>query len=212
VLGADDGIVSVGSIVLGVASASGTHNHVLLSGVAGLVAGAMSMAAGEFVSVSSQSDIQKAELARAAEELRDQPCDELDQLAEIYVGRGVEPALARQVAEQMSRNDALEAHARDELGLSDTVAARPIQAAFASAISFTIGGAAPLLVVLLASRAIMISLVVAISLLCLALLGAIAAWTGGANVPRAVLRVGFWGALAMGITAGVGSLFGALAL
>jgi VIT1/CCC1 family predicted Fe2+/Mn2+ transporter len=210
VLGADDGIVSVASIVLGVASAGGTHNHVLLSGVAGLVAGAMSMAAGEYVSVSSQADVERAELARAAAELRAEPQLELSELADIYVGRGVEPALALKVASQMTRYDALAAHARDELGLSEAMTARPIQAAFASAISFTLGGAAPLLVVLLAAAAALIPLVIAASLLYLGLLGAVGARTGGAAVGRAVWRVAFWGALAMGVTAMVGSLFGGL--
>jgi VIT1/CCC1 family predicted Fe2+/Mn2+ transporter len=210
VLGANDGIVSIASLIVGVASASGTYNHVLLSGVAGLVAGAMSMAAGEFVSVSSQADTEKAELAREREQLRVHPRLELDELAAIYVGRGVEPALAREVAAQMTKSDALAAHARDELGLSDVMAARPAQAALASAISFTSGGAAPLLVVLLARASILIPLVCAVSLLCLALLGAVGARAGGAGVANAVLRVAFWGSLAMAVTAGVGSLFSGL--
>lgn len=198
----------IASLIVGVASASGTHNHVLLSGVAGLVAGAMSMAAGEFVSVSSQADTEKAELAREAEELSANPCFELDQLAAIYVGRGAEPKLAREVASQMTSHDALGAHARDELGLSDVMAARPVQAAFAPAISFTIGGAAPLLVAMLAPASALIGLVCALSLLFLASLGAVGARAGGAGVAKAVWRVAFWGALAMAITAGVGSLFG----
>ena len=210
VLGANDGIVSVASIIVGVASASGSYNHVLLSGVAGLVAGAMSMAAGEFVSVSSQADTEKAVLARERQELKADPGLELDELASIYVGRGVEPALARQVAAQMTKRDALGAHARDELGLSEVMAARPAQAALASAISFTSGGAAPLLVVLLVPASALIPSVCAVSLLCLALLGAIGARAGGAGVAKAVWRVAFWGALAMGVTAGVGSLFGGL--
>ncbi|MEA3013807.1 MAG: vacuolar iron transporter family protein [Sphingomonadales bacterium] len=197
--------------MVGVASASGTYNHVLLSGVAGLVAGAMSMAAGEFVSVSSQADTEKAELGREREELRVNPGFELDELAGIYVERGVEPELAREVASQMTKSDALAAHARDELGLSEVMAARPAQAALASAISFTSGGAAPLLVVLLARASALIPLVCAVSLLCLALLGAIGARAGGAGVGKAVWRVAFWGSLAMGVTAGVGSLFGGLA-
>jgi VIT1/CCC1 family predicted Fe2+/Mn2+ transporter len=210
VLGANDGIVSVASLIVGVASASGTYNHVLLSGVAGLVAGAMSMAAGEFVSVSSQADTEKAELARETEELRANPGFELDELVAIYVERGVEPALAREVASQITTRDALGAHARDELGLSEVMAARPVQAAFASAISFTCGGAAPLLMVLLAPASALVPLVCAVSLLCLALLGAIGARAGGAAVAKAVWRVAFWGALAMGVTAEVGSLFGGL--
>jgi vacuolar iron transporter family protein len=210
VLGANDGIVSIASLIVGVASASGTYNHILLSGVAGLVAGAMSMAAGEFVSVSSQADTENAERAREAEELRTEPAFELDELAAIYVGRGVEPALARQVAAQMTKNDALGAHARDELGLSDVMAAQPAQAAFASAISFTCGGAPPLFAVLLAPAGALIALVCAVSLLCLALLGAIGARAGGAGVAKAVWRVSFWGAIAMAVTAGIGSLFGGL--
>jgi VIT1/CCC1 family predicted Fe2+/Mn2+ transporter len=210
VLGANDGIVSVASIIVGVASAAGNYNHALLSGVAGLVAGAMSMAAGELVSVSSQADTEKAELARAAAELEAEPCLELEELADIYVERGVEPALAREVAAQMTAHDALGAHARDELGLSEVMAARPVQAAFASAISFTLGGAAPLLALLAAPAAMLVPLVIAASLLCLALLGAVGARAGGAPMGKAVWRVSFWGALAMGITAAVGSLFGAL--
>jgi VIT1/CCC1 family predicted Fe2+/Mn2+ transporter len=210
VLGANDGIVSVASIIAGVASAAGNYNHALLSGVAGLVAGAMSMAAGELVSVSSQADTEKAELARAAAELKAEPCLELDELAGIYVARGVEPALARQVAAQMTAHDALGAHARDELGLSEVMAARPVQAAFASAISFTLGGAAPLLALLAAPAAMLVPVVIGTSLLCLALLGAIGARAGGAHMGKAVWRVSFWGALAMGITAAVGSLFSTL--
>jgi VIT1/CCC1 family predicted Fe2+/Mn2+ transporter len=210
ILGANDGIVSIASLIVGVAAATGTYNHVLLSGVAGLVAGAMSMAAGEFVSVSSQADIEKAELAREMEELEADPGFELSELADIYVGRGVEPALAREIAAEMTARDALGAHARDELGLSQVLAARPAQAALASAISFTLGGAAPLLVVLLAPASALVPLVFAASLLFLALLGAIGARAGGAGVAKAVWRVGFWGAVAMAVTAAVGSLFGAL--
>ena len=210
VLGANDGIVSVASLIVGVASASGTYNHVLLSGVAGLVAGAMSMAAGEFVSVSSQADTENAELARETEKLRADPSCELDELAAIYIGRGVEPALAREVSLQMTRRDALGAHARDELGLSEVMAARPAQAAFASAISFTIGGVAPLLAVLLTPESALIPSVCAASILYLALLGAIGARAGGAGMAKAVCRVTFWGALAMAVTAGIGSLFGGL--
>jgi VIT1/CCC1 family predicted Fe2+/Mn2+ transporter len=210
VLGANDGLVSVASIVVGVAAGSGSQNHVLLSGVAGLVAGGMSMAAGEFVSVSSQADAEKAELAREAEDLRIRPDFELDQLADIYVARGVEPALAREVAAQMTRQDALGAHARDELGLSEALAARPLQAAFASALSFTMGGAVPLLAALVPDAGLMAASVTLATLLCLALLGAIGARLGGARAGKAVWRVTFWGALAMAGTAGAGSLFGAL--
>lgn len=211
VLGANDGIVSIASLIVGVASASGTYNHVLLSGVAGLVAGAMSMAAGEFVSVSSQSDIEKAELIREMEKLRADPEFELRELTDIYVERGVEPKLAREIALQMTRRDALGAHARDELGLSEIMIARPIQAAIASAVSFTIGGAAPLLVVLLMPLSALIASVCAASLLFLALLGAVGALAGGARVARAVWRVALWGAFAMGATAAIGSLFAGLA-
>lgn len=209
-LGANDGIVSIAALLVGVASASGTYNHVLLSGVAGLVAGAMSMAAGEFVSVSSQADTEKAELARETEELRVDPAYELDELAAIYVERGVDPELAWKVALQMTASDALGAHARDELGLSEVMAARPTQAAMASAISFTLGGAAPLIAVLAAPANALIPLVCAVSLSCLALLGAVGAQAGGASVGKAVWRVSFWGALAMGVTAGIGSLLGGL--
>ncbi|MDB5691104.1 MAG: rane protein [Alphaproteobacteria bacterium] len=210
VLGANDGLVSVASIVVGVAAGAGSQNHVLLSGVAGLVAGGLSMAAGEFVSVSSQADTERAELAREAEDLRIRPDFELNQLADIYVARGVERALALQVAAQMTRRDALGAHARDELGLSEALAARPLQAAFASALSFTMGGAVPLLAALVPDKVGMIASVTAATLLCLALLGAIGARLGGAKTGRAVWRVTFWGALAMAGTAGAGSLFGVL--
>jgi VIT1/CCC1 family predicted Fe2+/Mn2+ transporter len=210
VLGANDGLVSVASIVVGVAAGSGSQNHVLLSGIAGLVAGGMSMAAGEFVSVSSQADAEKAELAREAEDLRTRPDFELDQLAGIFVGRGVEPALAREVAAQMTRRDALGAHARDELGLSEALAARPLQAAFASALSFLTGGAVPLLAAWITDAGLMAASVIGATLLCLALLGAIGARLGGAKAGKAVWRVTFWGALAMAGTAGAGSLFGAL--
>ena len=210
VLGANDGLVSVASIVVGVAAGSGSQNHVLLSGVAGLVAGGLSMAAGEFVSVSSQADAEKAELIREAEELRVRPEFELEQLAGIYVSRGVEPALAREVAAQMTRHDALAAHARDELGLSEALAARPLQAALASALSFTLGGAVPLITALIPDSRLMTLSVFAATLLCLALLGAIGAWVGGATAGKAVWRVTFWGALAMAGTAGAGTLFGAL--
>jgi VIT1/CCC1 family predicted Fe2+/Mn2+ transporter len=210
VLGANDGLVSVASIVVGVAAGSGAQNHVLLSGVAGLVGGGLSMAAGEFVSVSSQADAEHAELAREADQLRIRPEFELEQLAGIYVARGVEPALAREVAVQMTRQDALGAHARDELGLSEALAARPLQAAGASALSFTTGGAVPVLAALIPDPHLMAAAVIGATLLCLALVGAIGAWVGGAKAGKALWRVTFWGALAMAGTAGAGTLFGAL--
>ena len=211
VLGANDGLVSVASILVGVAAATASTSHVLLSGVAGLAAGAMSMAAGEFVSVSSQADIEKAELARIAGQLRTEPDLELHLLATIYVERGVAPALALEVAAQMTRHDALRAHARDELGLSRVLSARPLQAACASALSFTLGGAAPMAVALISGAPGLIARIVAATLLCLALLGAIGARLGGAPMAQGVWRVAFWGGLAMAGTAAVGGLFGAVA-
>lgn len=209
VLGANDGIVSTASLVVGVAASHATHGEVLVAGVAGLVAGAMSMAAGEYVSVSSQSDTERADLALERRELASDGEGEHRELAAIYVGRGLEPELARQVAEQLMTHDALGAHARDELGISETVTARPIQAAFASAGSFAVGAAMPLLATLLTAGSTLIPVVSAASLVFLALLGALAARTGGAPLARGALRVTFWGALAMAITAGVGALFGA---
>ena len=209
VLGANDGIVSTASLVVGVAAASAAPANVLLTGVAGLVAGAMSMAAGEYVSVHSQADTEKADLARERIELRDNPAAEQRELAAIYVGRGLAPALAAQVAEQLMASDAIGAHARDELGISTTLSARPVQAALASAVSFAVGAALPLSVVWLAPGGNLIAWVSAMSLCFLALLGVLAARAGGAGMLASAARVTFWGALAMAITAGVGSLFGA---
>ncbi|HEX2781643.1 MAG TPA: VIT family protein [Gemmatimonadaceae bacterium] len=208
VLGANDGIVSTASLIVGVAAAEATRSGVLVAGVAGLVAGAMSMAAGEYVSVSSQSDTENADLTRERRELADTPELELDELTEIYVRRGLDPALARQVARQLTAHDALGAHARDELGISETLAARPVQAALASAASFAVGAALPLAVTALAPLARIIVLVSAASLVFLALLGAVAARTGGAGVLRSTVRVTFWGALAMALTALIGRMFG----
>ena len=210
VLGANDGIVSTASLVLGVAAAGADTRTVLMTGVAGLVAGAMSMAAGEYVSVHSQADTEQADLARERAELeKDRPAEQLE-LAAIYVTRGLAPALATQVAEQLMAHDAIGAHARDELGISTTLSARPVQAALASAASFAVGAALPLAVVWLAPGPGLIAWVSAMSLAFLVLLGVVAPRTGGANVAASAARVTFWGALAMAITAGVGSLFGAV--
>jgi VIT1/CCC1 family predicted Fe2+/Mn2+ transporter len=209
VLGANDGIVSTASLITGVAAASSSHGEILLAGVAGLVAGAMSMAAGEYVSVSSQSDSERADLARERRELIEDPEFELQELTNIYVARGVEPALAREVAVQMSAKDALAAHARDELGISPWLRARPIQAAAASAASFATGGALPLAVATAAPVASLPWAAPLTSLLGLALLGLWSARIAGAKPLRPVARVVFWGAVAMAITAGVGSLVGA---
>ena len=208
VLGANDGIVSTASLIVGVAAAAGARGDVLVAGGAGLVAGAMSMAAGEYVSVSSQSDTEQADLVRERRELREQPDVELEELAEIYVQRGLDPVLARQVARQLTDRDALAAHARDELGMSDTTAARPVQAALASAASFTVGAAMPLLMVVVAPFGVVIPAVAIASLVFLVVLGAVGARAGGASLPRATARVTFWGALAMALTAGIGVLFG----
>lgn len=208
VLGANDGIVSTASLIVGVASAAATPKEALIAGVAGLVAGAMSMAAGEFVSVSSQSDTEKADLAREQKEQTDNPGPERQELAEIYVKRGVAPGLARQVAEQLMAKDALAAHARDELGISEIMTARPIQAALTSAASFAVGAAMPLLMVFLSPESLLVTIVSAASLGFLALLGAIGARVGGANMFKATVRVTFWGALAMALTAGIGALVG----
>jgi VIT1/CCC1 family predicted Fe2+/Mn2+ transporter len=207
-LGANDGILSTASLVLGVAAAHGTHSSVLIAGVAGLVAGAMSMAAGEYVSVHSQADTEKADLQLERAELKTDNVGEHKELAAIYVARGLAPALAKQVAQQLMAHDALGAHARDELGISPSFKARPIQAALASAGSFAIGALMPLLVAALTPAVALIPLVAGTSLLFLALLGALAAHTGGAGVMVGAIRVTFWGALAMAITAGVGALFG----
>lgn len=208
VLGANDGIISTASLVVGVAAASTNPSEVLVAGVAGLVAGAMSMAAGEYVSVSSQADTENADLARERRELADQPETELHELTEIYVARGVEPELARQVAEQMTAKDAFAAHSRDELGLSDHVVARPIQAALTSAFTFTVGAAVPLAIALLAPKTSTAIVVSAGSLFCLAGLGAIGARIGGAAIVIPTIRVTFWGAFAMAATAAIGALIG----
>jgi vacuolar iron transporter family protein len=208
VLGANDGIVSTASLIVGVAAAAATQNDVLIAGVAGLVAGAMSMAAGEYVSVSSQSDTEKADLARERKELRENVEFEQEELAEIYVKRGVDQALARQVARQLMAKDALSAHARDELGISEITTARPVQAALTSAATFAVGAAMPLLMVVVSSANALVPAVSVASLGFLALLGAVGARAGGANVLRATARVTFWGALAMALTAGIGKLFG----
>jgi VIT1/CCC1 family predicted Fe2+/Mn2+ transporter len=210
VLGANDGIVSTASLVVGVAAASTSRSDVLVAGVAGLVAGAMSMAAGEYVSVSSQADTEQADLTRERTELATMPESELNELTGIYVERGLDLALARQVAEQLMAKDALAAHTRDELGISEITTARPVQAALASAATFAVGAALPLLVVLLAPDAGLIYTVSITSLVFLALLGILAARAGGAPVLKAALRVTFWGALAMALTAAVGALFGAV--
>jgi VIT1/CCC1 family predicted Fe2+/Mn2+ transporter len=207
VLGANDGIVSTASLVLGVAAAETSHAAVMVAGIAGLVAGAMSMAAGEYVSVHSQADSEQAALDQESAELAADVVGEQRELTAIYVGRGVAAPLARQVAEQLMAHDALGAHARDELGISETLKARPVQAALASAASFAAGAAMPLLAAALSSGASLILIVSATSLLFLAILGALAARAGGARVVPGTLRVAFWGALAMGVTAGVGSLF-----
>ena len=211
VLGANDGIVSTASLVLGVAAAHASSQNILIAGTAGLVAGAMSMAAGEYVSVHSQADSETAELARERKELETDVEGEHKELAAIYVGRGLDPALAKQVAEQLMAHDALDAHMRDELGITDTLKARPLQAAGASALSFALGAALPLIVVALAPASVVLWSVFLTSLMFLALLGALAARTGGADVRTGTLRITFWGALAMAITTGVGMLFGVAA-
>ena len=211
VLGANDGIVSTASLVLGVAASGAGTKAILVAGVAGLVAGAMSMAAGEYVSVSSQADTERADLARESQELAANPEQEYEELVSIYVKRGLDRALALNVAGQLMAHDALAAHGRDELGISDTLAAKPVQAAIASAGTFAAGAALPLLMVfLLPGAALMWGLAVS-SIFFLALLGMLAARTGGAPLLASVLRVSFWGALAMGLTAGVGAIFGVAA-
>ena len=211
VLGANDGIVSTASLILGVAAAGATSGSILIAGVAGLVAGAMSMAAGEYVSVSSQADTERADLDRERRELAAYPGHELAELTAIYVRRGLEAELAAAVAAQLMAHDALGAHARDELGISGVSTARPVQAALASAATFAIGASLPLLVVLLFPPALLLWSVSVSSLLFLGLLGSVAARAGGASVPVAAVRVTFWGALAMALTAGVGTLFGVTA-
>jgi len=209
VLGANDGIVSTASLVVGVAAAEATPHDVLLAGIAGLVAGALSMAAGEYVSVSSQADTEQADLRRERYELETDPQAEEDELTGIYVKRGVEPELARTVARQLAAKGALVAHARDELGLTEELAARPLQAALASAATFAAGAGVPVLTILIAPTSAFVALVSAVSLMCLVLLGAIAARIGGAPMIVGAARVTIWGVLAMLATAGVGRLFGA---
>jgi VIT1/CCC1 family predicted Fe2+/Mn2+ transporter len=209
VLGANDGIVSTASLIVGVAAASASRSSVLVAGVAGLVAGAMSMAAGEYVSVSSQADTERADLERERGELATDGAAELAELADIYVTRGLEAKLAREVATQLMAKDALGAHARDELGISDSLSAQPVQAALASAGSFAVGAALPLVLVFVVPRSALVWVVSGSSLLFLALLGSLAARVGGSPVWNSVARVTFWGALAMALTASVGTLFGA---
>ena len=209
VMGANDGIVSTGSLIVGVAAAEASRSAVLVAGVAALVAGAMSMAAGEYVSVSSQADTERADLARERAELAGQPELEREELANIYVQRGLDPALALQVADELMANDALGAHARDELGISEITTARPLQAALASAITFSVGASAPLLTVPLAPQGLLVPVVAGVSIVCLAALGYLGARAGGAPIARSVARVTFWGVLAMALTAGIGKLFGA---
>lgn len=208
ILGANDGIVSTASLIAGVAAAGASASSILITGTAGLVAGAMSMAAGEYVSVSSQGDAEKADIAKEKRELATVPDLELEELTQIYQQRGLDRPLAEQVAAQLTAHNALDSHLRDELGLTSELAARPIQAAAASAASFTVGAALPLAIVLLASGPSLPWIVSAASLLFLAILGALGAWAGKAPIARAVLRVGFWGAVAMGVTMAIGSLFG----
>jgi VIT1/CCC1 family predicted Fe2+/Mn2+ transporter len=208
VLGANDGIVSTASLVVGVAAAAQGRSEILLAGVAGLVAGAFSMAAGEYVSVSSQSDTENADLAREKAELASQPAFEREELANIYAARGLDRELARKVADQLMARDALGAHARDELGISEITTARPVQAALTSALTFSAGAALPILAAIAAPAPVISIVVGAVSLLALAVLGAIGARAGGASVWKPVARVTFWGALAMAATAGVGALFG----
>ncbi len=208
VLGANDGIVSTASLVIGVAAAQAAHADILLAGIAGLVAGTMSMAAGEYVSVSSQSDTEKAELELELRHLKDNPEYEMDELTEIYIERGLDVDLAYQVAKQLTEHDALAAHARDELGIFEQVSARPIQAALYSAVSFSAGAALPLLAVFLVSEENLIMWVASMSLLFLAVLGGLAARAGGASIGVGAIRVTFWGALAMALTAAVGDWLG----
>ncbi len=208
VLGANDGLISTSSLVVGVAAAQSARDPVVVAALAGLVAGALSMAAGEYVSVSSQADTEQADLGRERKELATDIESERDELTSIYIGRGLDPGLARQVALKLMEKDPLKAHARDELGITEAASARPIQAALTSALTFAAGAALPLLAVLAAPLSVTVPVVSGTSLLFLALLGALAARTGGASILKGAVRVTFWGALAMGLTAGVGALFG----
>ncbi len=207
VLGANDGIVSVAGLVVGVAASGAGHDTILMTGVAGLVAGAMSMAAGEYVSVQSQADAEQADLVLEKKELAEDPATELIELEHIYVRRGLTPALARQVAQQLTSQDALAAHARDELGLTDTLRARPLQAALASAAAFTTGAAVPIIAILVAPQARMVPVTIAVTVASLLVSGALAAYAGGAPMLRGALRVGFWGAMAMAASHFIGNLF-----
>jgi VIT1/CCC1 family predicted Fe2+/Mn2+ transporter len=208
VLGANDGVLSTSSLIIGVASAQAGDQAILVAGVSGLVAGAMSMAAGEYVSVSSQADSERADLARESRELTDDPAGELAELCRIYRKRGLPLELARDVAKALTAHDALDAHARDELGISGATTARPIQAAFASASAFAVGAVLPVILALVTPSGWVMASVSIASLLFLAILGAVGAWVGGATMGKAALRVTFWGAFAMGVTAGIGALFG----
>jgi len=208
VMGANDGIVSTASLIAGVAAAHAVAESVMVAGVAGLVAGAMSMAAGEYVSVSSQADTERADLDRERSELATEEDHELEELTAIYVDRGLDPELAEQVAIQLTAHDALGAHARDELGIIEVSTARPVQAALTSAATFAVGGAVPLLVVATTPRDVLITVIMGVSLVLLAILGALAARTGGASMLVGAARVTFWGALAMALTASIGTLFG----
>ena len=208
VLGANDGIISTASLIMGVAAATGSRAEILTAAVAGWAAGAMSMAAGEYVSVSSQADSEAADLARERRALREQPSAETRELAHIYEERGLKPKLAEQVADQLMAQDALDAHARDELGLDERAQPKPIQAAFASALAFSVGAAAPTLTAFLAPEGVVVKAVPAAAMVFLVALGALGAWAGGAPMMKPALRVGFWGALAMAVTAGIGALIG----
>ena len=208
VLGANDGIISTASLIVGVAAAAGSRGEILTAAIAGWAAGAMSMAAGEYVSVSSQADSEAADLMRERRALNESPTEEKQELAHIYEERGLQPKLAKRVARQLMRKDALAAHARDELGFAEGAEAKPIQAAFASAVSFSLGAAMPTLAAFLAARDAVVAAVPTAALVFLIALGALGAWAGGAPVIRPALRVGFWGALAMAVTAGIGALVG----
>jgi vacuolar iron transporter family protein len=210
VLGANDGLVSTASLIVGVAAAAATTSNILIAGTAGLVAGAMSMAAGEYVSVSSQSDTEEADLTRERKELREQPDFEVNELANSFVARGLTRETALEVARQLTAADAIGAHAREELGISEITTARPLQAAITSALTFSVGAALPLGIVLIAPASSLIAAVTVGALIFLAILGALGAMAGGANVLKATVRVTFWGAVAMAITAGVGAYFGAV--
>jgi VIT1/CCC1 family predicted Fe2+/Mn2+ transporter len=211
VLGANDGLLSTGSLILGVAAASAGRSSILITGIAGIVAGSLSMAAGEYVSVSSQSDAETADLAREKGELAANPEAEHQELAGIYVERGLSPELAATVATQLMATDALATHARDELGISEATTARPVQAALSSAAAFAVGAIFPLLMVLVSPASLLTPVVAVGSLVFLAVLGVVGAWAGGANIFKAMIRVVFWGAIAMGVTAGIGKLFGVVA-